>query len=381
MFPRRSLKAGIPVSLSGQFRVQGRQTLAGLQAWADDVNDSGGLGGGRPGAAMPVSVIYYDDASQAEQARRITGRLITQDRVDLLFGPYSSVLSRAAAEVAEDHQRVLWNQGGASDEIYQQGYRWLVGVLAPASYYLTGLLPLVRQVDPLATTVGLLRVRPGAFAQAVTSTIERQAGPLGFKVVYVREFPSSLDDFSDVLEEIKDVSPQVLVVVGRISNDLQFTRQLVKTRLDLNAVAVVAAPIAQFREALGRGVKGFLGPSQWEAACAYPNDFGPSAQDVLKSFKRRGHDQVDYPMAQAYAAGLVAEKCVEQAGTLGDRSLREVACKLDFSTFYGRFRIDPDTGRQIGRSPLIVQWQRGRKVVVWPPEQRQAQLAYPWRRS
>ena len=327
---------------------------------------------------MPVSVIYYDDASQADQARRITGRLITQDRVDLLFGPYSSVLSRAAAEVAEDHQKVLWNQGGSSDEIYQQGYRWLVGVLAPASHYLTGLLPLVRQVDPHVNTVGLVRVRPGAFAQAVTSTIERQAGPLGFKVVYVREFPSTLDDFSSVLEEIKDFSPQVLVVVGRIFNDLQFARQLVKTRLDLNAVAVAAAPIAQFREALGRGVKGFLGPSQWEATCGYPNDFGPSARDVLKSFKRRGYAQIDYPMAQAYAAGLVAQKCVEQAGTLENRALREAAGELDFSTFYGRFRIDPDTGRQIGRSPLIIQWQRGRKVVVWPPEQRQAQLAYPW---
>ena len=135
------LKVGIPVSLSGQFQVQGRQALVGLQAWADDVNGSGGVKMGFRAAGAQVSVIHYDDSSRPERAKQITGRLITQDRVDLLFGPYSGVLSRASAEVAESHHRLIWNQGGASDDIYQQGYRCVVGILTPASQYLTGLLP------------------------------------------------------------------------------------------------------------------------------------------------------------------------------------------------------------------------------------------------
>ena len=65
--------------------------------------------------------------------------------------------------------------------------------------------------------------------------------------------------------------------------------------------------------------------------------------------------------------------------TLESAALRETAGDLDFSTFYGRFKIDPVTGRQIGRSVVIVQWQGGRKVVVWPPERSQSQLQYPWR--
>ena len=375
---RSTIKVGIPVSLSGQFQVQGKQALAGLQTWADDVNQTGGLVVDRRSTGLPVSVVHYDDASETDQARRATARLITRDRVDLLFGPYSSVLTRAAAEVAEGHQRLLWNQGGASDDIYREGYRWLVGVLTSASGYLAGLLPLVRRADPNASTVGLLRGSPGAFPREVSSAVHRQADSLGFQISYVREFPPDISDFGDVLGDIKEAAPEVLLMVGRISNDLQFAQQLIKRPLNLLAVAVVAAPIHQFQQVLGKNVEGFLGPSQWEPTSAYANDYGPPGSAVLESFMRRGHGPIDYPLAQAYAAGVVAQKCVEEAGTLEDHVLRETANYLDFFTFYGRFKIEPETGRQAGRSTLIIQWQRGRKLVVWPPELAQAQLMHPW---
>ena len=378
MSSSRLLKAGIPVSLSGRFQVQGKQALVGLQTWADDVNTSGGIALNGCGTGVEVSLVYHDDSSNLEQVKKVTAQLINEDRVDLLFGPYSSVLSRSAAEVAEQHHRLMWNQGGASDDIYQQGFRWVVGVLTPASQYLTGLLPLVREADPEAATVGVVRAYPGSFPRAITTEVQRQAGTLGFEVTYIREYPAATADFSNILEEVTEIGPQVLVVVGRISNDLQFARQVVRRPPNLRAVAVVAAPIQEFHDALGNDVEGFIGPSQWEPLAKYPNDYGPSTQTVLASLSKRNHGPVDYPMAQAYAAGLVTQRCVEQAGTLEDQALRETAGRLEFSTFYGGFSIDPRTGRQVGRSSLIVQWQGGRKVIIWPPEQCQASLVHPW---
>ena len=360
----------MPVSLSGQFQVQGRQALAGLQAWAEDVNRAGG---------PPVSVLYYDDASRPEQVRRATQRLIVEDKVDLLLGPYSSVLAQAAAGVAEQHQRLLWNQGGAADSIHQQGYRWVVGILTPASEYLSGLAPLVREAAPEASTLAILRSASGAFPRAVSSGVERGAVAQGFRIVLRQEYDPATADFSQVLEAVEQAHPDVLVAVGRIQNDLRLAQLLARRRPSIGAVAVVAAPIQQFQDALGEEVEGFLGPSQWEPSGRYPNSYGPSAQQVLESLRRQGRQAIDYPMVQAYAAALVAQRCVEAAGTLDQGALREAAASLDFSTFYGRFKIDPDTGRQIGRSAVIVQWQQGRKVIVWPPEQRQARLVYPWR--
>ena len=201
---------------------------------------------------------------------------------------------------------------------------------------------------------------------------------MAFQVSYFREYPASLDDFSGIVEEIREAGPDVLVAVGRIHNDLEFARALARRPIALRAVAVVAAPIQQFRDALGGDVDGFIGPSQWEPTGKYPRDYGPSARQVLDSLAKQRQGPVDYPMAQSYAAGLVAQRCLEHAGSLDDRALRQAAADLDFSTFYGRFKIDPVTGRQVGRSTLLIQWQQGRKVILWPPEQRQTSLVYPW---
>ena len=374
-----SIKVGIPVSLSGPFRVQGRQALAGIQAWVDWVNRSGGLLVADLQWYFPVSLVYYDDASSPARARQVTEALILRDRVDLLFGPYSSVLSLAAAAVAEEFQQVLWNQGGASDEIYRRGYRWVVGILTPGSEYLTGLPQLVRQADPQAERLAIIRAATGAFPQAVSSGLERRASDLGFQKVVQREFDPKTTNFSRILEQVEQERPDLLLAVGRIRNDLALAQQLALRGGSLGAVAVVATPIQQFQDALGADAEGFLGPSQWEPAAVYPASYGPSAEQVVTALSQGGQSSPDYPMVQAFAAGLVAQRCVEEAGTLDQETLRETAALEDFSSFYGRFKIDPDTGRQIGRSVVIVQRQEGRKVIVWPPEQRQGELVYPWR--
>ena len=141
---------------------------------------------------------------------------------------------------------------------------------------------------------------------------------------------------------------------------------------------LVAAGIQPFRDVLGVESEGFLGPSQWEASTRHHHDYGPAAPQVLKSMLQHGSGTVDYPMVQAYAGALVAQRCVEAAGTAADAALRSMAGMMEFSTFFGPFKIDPKTGRQTGHSMLIVQGQQGRKVVVWPPEQKTGDLVYPW---
>ena len=109
-------------------------------------------------------------------------------------------------------------------------------------------------------------------------------------------------------------------------------------------------------------------------------DAGPNAGEALRILATAGVASglaVDYPMAQAFAAGLVAQRCAQQAGGVDDDALRAAAAGLDFTTFYGRFRID-ESGRQVGRSVALVQRQEGRKAVVWPAEQAEAPVRWPF---
>ena len=369
----------MPASLSGQFQQQGRQALAGLRAWAEDVNRAGG--GIRLDdweKRVAVEVVHYDDGSLVEGARAVTERLLVQDRVDLLMGPYSSVLAKAAVQVSEEHGQVMWNQGGASEDIYRQGYAGVVGILTPPSRYLAGLPEVFHPVCPETRRLAVVRAATGEFPAAVSSGVRQRAEELGFETVLELEYDPASPDYDAIVQALQRVGPDMLIGAGRIRNDLELARRLASSGLSLGAVALVAAGIQRFRDELGGRAEGFIGPSQWEPEGRHRVDYGPTAEAVLDSLRRQSKDPVDYPMVQSYAAGLIAQRCVESAGSLGPVALRRAAGDLDFSTFYGRFRIDPVTGRQVGRSVALVQWQRGRKVIIWPPEQALGELAYPW---
>lgn len=375
------ITAGISASLTGQFATQGTQALAGLTAWADYVNEGGGLM--VAGRRHPVTVRHYDDGSQADGARRATARLIERDGVDLLFGPYSAGLTTAAAAVADAHGRLLWNHGGAGDALYARGYRNVVGILTPADRYLVGAPALARQANPEAHRLVILRIDTGAFARIAARSVEAAAHDLGFTTALDLRYRPTQFRFDEIARAVADLEPDLVVGVGRIRHDIAAARALARlpNRNRIGLAVVVATPIAEFADALGPLAEGFVGPSQWEpsAAVASP-DFGPTPDVVMRRLEPAGRVRavpVDYPMAQAFAAGLVVERCAQAAGALQEAALREAAAALDFTTFYGGFRID-EAGRQIGRAVTLVQRQDGRKVVIWPPEVAEGPLRWPF---
>ncbi len=75
----------------------------------------------RNGEKRSVRLVWYDDRSQISFARKNVLRLLQEDQIDILLGPYSSSLTMAVVEVAEEHKKVLWNYGGSSDEIFSHG--------------------------------------------------------------------------------------------------------------------------------------------------------------------------------------------------------------------------------------------------------------------
>lgn len=368
-------------SLSGRYASLGAQALAGASCWVADVNRHGGLLVRARGGQVPLRFIWYDDASDRRAAAAGTRRLVQADRVDLLLGPYASDLTLAAARVADAFSVVLWNHGGAADTLYEQGFAWIVGILGPASRYFTGILELVHRLDPAARRLALLGAGGSAFAAAVLAGAEAHARALGFAVVHRgdhRVMAGREEEHKEVLASLRASGPDLILAAGAFDDDVRFARLLVERDIPAGAVGLVAAGVDAFSGRLGDGADGFLGPSQWEPVVAGRPDVGPASGEVAERLGGTA-GTVDYPAAQAYAAGLVIERCVEAAGTAHPRCLREVAGQLDFTTFYGRFRIDPATGRQIGHEPVVVQWQRGGKRVVWPPQTVAAPAVYPRR--
>jgi branched-chain amino acid transport system substrate-binding protein len=366
-------------SLTGRYHGPGRQARAGVQAWIDDTNREGGLRVNDRSAPRPVRLVCYDDAGQSERCQVLTERLIVDDRVDILLGPYASGLTRRAAAVAEQHQRVLWNHGGSTDAVYRDGYAWVVGILTPASRYFHGLIDAVVDSYPALQRVAILHGTTGAFPRDVAAGAAQHCQERRIADVQSIAYAPDTDDFTPLLHALQADPPELLLGVGRIEDDLRLAAQLADIGLPCKAVGLIVTPLQQFQTTLGKIANGFTGPSQWEPGVVTQPDYGPSTAEVLRSFQRYTAEDIDidYPMAQAYAGCLVVQRCIETVRSLDQAALRHVAGELDFTTFYGRYRIDPRTGRQLGHVMPVVQWQQDGKAMVWPPEMRQQPLLLP----
>jgi len=362
----REIRIGLSVSLSGMYSRQGKQGLRGLELWVRDVNHAGGLLVPSWGQRVPLRLVVYDDLSRAESAKRNVEQLIGADRADVLFGPYSSGLTMAVAPLVAASDKLLWNHGGTSDALFRQGWRHLISVASPASDYFCALPSLLASHRPGLRRLSLLHDRRGTFAANVVSGLVESCTE---REILLSPFPfeSPLRLASDLVAEALAREPGGLVVVGRYQDDVEVVAACADSLRPPKFVAAVAAGLNAFGRELGPLAEGVVGASQWEPERTVESVTGPAPEEFVAAFHKAFGEEPEYPAAQAYAMGIILDKCVEEAGNLDDARLCAAALDLETTTLFGRFRLNQATGRQVGHHGLLVQWVGGEKRVLWPP--------------
>jgi branched-chain amino acid transport system substrate-binding protein len=361
---KEDIAVGVSISSTGKYATQGRDAFNGIRLWVKETNRQGGI---YLGKSRPLRLIHYDDHSESGRAVANVDRLLRQDQVDILLGPYSSGLTMAVTPIAEEHGKVLWNHGGSADALFERGWRWLVSVPSPASHYLRGLPALLRNSYGQLNRIAVLQAQKSSFAAAVVSGLESTARAERFELFRI-SFVSRYDGGAGAVQEALLTHPEVITSVGTFQDDIQVVRNRNLFSPPVKSLAAVAAGVNSFYRDVGELAEGVIGPTQWEARIADSSLEGPDSQRFIAKFVGEFGEVPDYTAAQSYAAGIVVLKCIEGAGSLADEELRRVAGELDFRTFYGRFRIDPLTGRQIGHQVLLTQWLGGERRIIWPPE-------------
>jgi len=360
--------------LSGRYALLGKQVLAGVRLFVEDLNRTGGflLDGNR----HTLELIVEDDGSSISRVREKVAGLITQHRVDVLLGPYGSGLTLAAAHTAEHYKHVLWNHSGSADYIFARGLRWQVGLLSPASTYMHGVLDALHARDPGNHRVALFSAETG-FAAAVADGTAAWLDGAGIEQPEQVRYPTGMRDFRAQLAPLLAAPPDWIFGVGRIEDDIALARALCARGVGCRAMTLVVAGIDHFGAQMGPLAQGFLGPSQWQAEARYKVDCGPDARAFADAYRQRYGDAPDYPAAQGYVGGLVALRAVERAGTFAQGAVRAAAERLRCTTLYGEFAIEPSSGLQTGHHMLVTQWQHGMRRIVWPREAAEAELLYP----
>jgi branched-chain amino acid transport system substrate-binding protein len=355
--------------LTGRYAAMGRQAAAALELFAADQNAAGGIQIGAE--RREVALRCLDDRSDARLCAELYRSLCYENRADLIFGPYSSELARAAAPIAEQAGMVMVNHGGADDGLYRNKYRLIVGVLSPAGDYLIGLAQLVSQLKLWRKRVATVTFET-PFARAVMDGLEHACRQPAIRRrgvrVTVRESatPAGGGEVSiDLLLRLARPRITALASAGSFADDVALISGIVRAELNIPVVACVAAGVQGFADALGEHAEGIVGASQWEPSVAFKPELGLRPEQFARRM-RAACGLCDYPAAQIYAAGLLSAEALRSCAALDQERLRNTFSDLRTSTLFGDFAIDRVTGRQVGHKVLLVQWYRGQKLVIHP---------------
>jgi len=377
---------GHPACLSGKYAKAGEQAIGGIKACVKWINDSYG-GVKIAGKKVPLEYKYYDCESKKEAVTSLIERLITVDKVNVVFSAYSSGLTLAGAPVAEKYKMLYMDHGGASDRIFQQGYKYIVQTIGPGTRYHVGTLDMVHKIDPKAKKVALA-YEDSEFARMTLQGAERHATELGFKVVFKRTYPAGVTDLTPLLSDMKMGNPDFVIGGGHYEDGQLFCRQMADLDIDVKALSLVAsATLPAYYKALSTMAEGVMGPSHWEYGVKYSPEgakkaglewIGPGQDEFMKLFKEAlGKDIIpDYHAAEAGAQVLAYVLTVEDAKSIDPTKVRAALGKLWFMSFYGAWGVD-ETGKQIGHSMVDMQWQGGKRVIVWPPDAATGKVYYP----
>lgn len=358
------IRIGTTQSLTGHYQEFGIEQLRGLQMWAADVNARGALLG------RPVEIVHYDDRSRDAGTVEGFTKLIGQDNVDVLVGPYSSSLTLEASLVAEKFNIPMVSTGASAEEIWSRGLANIFGADTPADDYLEGLY---FAVDAGVKTVAFVYAKTD-FGEDLAAASKRKMQERGLQLVLIEGYAPEQRDFAALARRLGEVNADLIFGVSYLDDSIALVRALKKEGVNPKMLGFTVGPgLREFANQLGEDAEGVLGVVQWLRSSREPG-----AQDFAYRFAQRyGYNPGVYAV-MGYSAGQILEAAIRLAGTTDHDAVREQLRTMYFRALIGPYNVD-ETGRQQGRRNFVLQWQDNQRRLVAPELIAERELIYPLR--
>ena len=370
---------GAPVSLTGKYAQNGTNTRNGYDLAVRKINEKGGISiGGKP---HMLAIRYYDDESTPARGTELAERLIKQDGVKFMLGPYSSGLTKAILPVVEKYGVPMVEANGAARELFTKGYRYIFAVLSTSEQYLAPIIKLAAEnaerlgKKPEAITIALA-MENDPFAQDVRAGVLDDAVRFGLKVVIDDQLPPELNDMSVTLTKVKALKPDVLVISGHEKGAITAVTQIKALKVYVPILAMTHCDSAELAEKLAEASEYVFCAGQWHASLNYRDELFGTAADFAKAFKDAYSYEASYQSAQSAAAVQVFADAFARAQSLEPANVRDAIAKTELQTFYGKVKFD-EAGRNIAKPMVLSQIIHGKYVIVSPKEWANAEPVIP----
>ena len=374
---------GSAISLTGKYAANGVHAQNGYEYAISKIKEKGGVKVG--GKCYNFKVIYYDDESKGDRGATLAERLISQDKVQYMLGPYSSGMTKAIAPVTEKYKIPMVEAEGASRSLFNKGYKYIFAVLSTSEQYLASAVALAAEKavenGRLASSVTVaIAVENDPFSLDIRAGVSDDAASFGMKVIIDEKLPRDLSDMSAILTKVKLLKPDLLIISGHTKGALTAVRQIGEKNIKVPMIAITHCEAADVVGNFGDTANDILCATQWSETLAYEDPLFGTAAEYEMGFKSAYPEykskKVPYQTAQATAAVYVFKDAFERANSLDKEKIRDALSATDMKTFYGDIRFSA-AGNNVAKPMVLRQIQNGVYNVVAPSAFASHKLNWP----
>lgn len=365
---------GATYSAQGSTQAESNQVKQGYDLWRDKVNAAGGIKAGDKNYKIVIK--YYDDQSKENLSGQQSAKLVTEDKVNFLLGPYGSSNTRSVAKVAEENEIPMVEGTGAAEQIFSNGYRYTFGVLSPASRYLQGVIDLMLSQTPKPTRVAIMAAND-SFSKEVATAARRYAESRGMVIVADEEYPDKETNLLNLVTKVKSTNPDVVLNSGHFQEAVSIMKFAKETGFSPKAFGFTVGPgLPSWTDLKNDGNYVFSG-TQWTDDLSYKGDdiFG-TPKAFRDTYFARYKSEPSYQAACGAAVGIAFQRAIEKAGSLEPAKVRSSLASLDFMSFFGKIKFD-ERGINVYKPMAVEQWQNGKRVTVWPVDNLSTKAIWP----
>jgi branched-chain amino acid transport system substrate-binding protein len=375
-----TITLGAVVSLTGSYSTNGKLTRDGYNMAVNRINSTGGVKVG--GKTYKLAIKYYDDESTSALGAQLAERLIKQDGIKFVLGPYGSALTKAIAPITEKYKVPMIEGNGAARELFKKGYKYLFAVLNTSDYYLRPAIVLAAEQakaagkKPSSIKVAIATQNDN-FSQDVRDGVLEEAKKYGMKIVIDDKLPKGLSDMTATLTKVKALKPDVLLVSAHAHGGPLAISQMAAQHVYAPMLALTHCKAGKIVQKYGDKANYALCAAQWDSSLKYTGHWFKTSKGFDEAAQKEfGYKSTPYQVAESAASVVVFAKAFENAGSLDPDAVRNAISKVDMMTFYGPVKFDA-TGKNIAKSMVMYQILNQQYKVVAPSKWAATKLVYP----
>lgn len=366
------IKIGVSISTSGDFSDDGKALQQGYELWAEQVNKSGGLLG------RQVQLDIVNDNSTPEQVTTNYQKLITVDKVDLVVGPYSSLLTKPASVVTARYGYAMLEGAGGAPSVFNRGIKGLYDVSAPIENLLVAFSQMLQSLPADQQPKSIAYVTSDdPFTEPQVDKAKAALEAAGFSTAYYQVYPAETTDYSPMATAMINKHADVVIAGTQTADAEAYVKAFAQQHYNPKAIIFTSGPDtgAAFSQGVGAAnTEGILFPNSW-----WPGLNNAANKQFVQAYiaKNGGTaDAIAADTAEAYSVGEVLQQAVAQCKCTDNAKLIQTINTGSFDSVQGAVKFN-SVGENANLPAYVFQWQKGSVICVYPSSVATGTMEYP----